>query len=110
MRTIASLNKEIRSLEATKPQSKDYKKNGVEAAFLRQCVAYLDSGATDEKVERALKSSELKLKAIDEGYSVWLSSGLGIGIEATKLRSKYNSEMQRSKHLRHIKVLKFILT
>jgi len=77
MKTINDINTEISELQDRNPakfkDTKEYKKAEKQAQLLRTCATYLQLNPTRDAMVKDLELVEKKIKAAEDGYSVWLT-------------------------------------
>lgn len=113
MKKIKDLNKEIESITAANVRlsedSKEYKRVQIALKNLRDCVRYLELKPSEEFISKERDRLERQLKAIDNGFDAWLKNTPYNLIGNKNAKTFYNSVMERSKKLKQLQNLEFIL-
>lgn len=96
--------------EQHKFEEKELNKARKELLFLSRCYKYLTSECDKESyLKRELKTLEKRLVFIDDNYGKWCSSNPDIRDKYDNPLPVYRREMKRSKVIKQIETLKFLI-
>lgn len=99
---------EILTLQMKKMEEKDYKKAVRRLEFLKVCLRYIESGATEEFVNKEIERLTNRIGAFRDNYDTWLGFTDTDSIKGNKL-TFYEKEMGVPKLRKQISSLRFIL-
>lgn len=107
MRSYEAINNEIKYLleEATdKVTKRERTKIGNRVVFLKMCLLYLESGATEEFVRKEYDRLHNKVRLIDEGYDYFK-----LFCAAEDPRHEYELETGLPRLKEQLKTIEFLL-
>ena len=111
MKSLTELKTEINeilTLQMEKMKKRDYKKAVRRLEFLKVCLRYIESGATEEFVNKEIERLTNRINAFRENYDTWLKFTDTDSIKGNKM-TFYDREMGITKLRKQISSLRFIL-
>jgi hypothetical protein len=117
MKTIEQIKREINLVASSQPAKKPSMKDSLKewnraqkrVVWLRECILYLETIPNKQFLIDQRDKKRHALKAIDEGFEKWCMNTPGM-LKLTSAKSLYNKEMGRSKIIKHLDTLDFILS
>lgn len=113
MKNIGDLNEEIASVTAgfeaiDRPTKGQRRKASVRIRFIRDCILYLERGATREALEKKYSELYCKVEAMESGFSVWMDNNPHARTK-DNAESMYRREVGIPTMKRHLKNIDWIL-